>query len=509
MEQKRQTSSSPLLRVLTLTLQAALLIPVICCTTLLPTVQADASSNSIPRSTHNGHYQRLREAATADASAAASNSRNNRDKSAESQQLPALLQERPPWNPSPQIDDTGFVSGAFSRVPGEWESEVQLGGSHQDPLHLEMVQAHIRQVPGDGNCLFHSISTCMAYANNNHTQMEYPHHLGWLYKHSAQLRQQAVDCLRHQRKILFLQGHEYLRAHDLVEAAAAQYGISATEYCDFMQQDSYWGGGPEIVALCNVLKRPIHVYELASGTTSLPSGGGGGGHSDHANGGRAGSSHNNQNNNHHHLSNTNNKEKNVFVLRRMACFGSPRFDKKEPFHILSADSRFPDISPGKQLSSGNHFLAVFPLERQKSSLQKWIRAEQRRKRLLARKQRRHQKDNLKKKKQGVRGGGGGSDSSFASSSFLEDDDRRRNNANMKVKNDDEHAYFPWDEYQILEPPQRMVLERARMRQQQQRAAAAAAAAESPVKSYLSGLWKRFLGSEDGGGNNDDNVEHCD
>mmetsp|Transcript_25628 Transcript_25628/g.33454 ORF Transcript_25628/g.33454 Transcript_25628/m.33454 type:complete len:161 (+) Transcript_25628:334-816(+) len=44
----------------------------------------------------------------------------------------------------------------------------------------------------------------------------------------------------------------------------------------------------------------------------------------------------------------------------MACFGSPKFDRREPLHILSADSRFPDISPGKQLSSGNHFLAMFP-----------------------------------------------------------------------------------------------------------------------------------------------------
>ena len=43
-----------------------------------------------------------------------------------------------------------------------------------------------------------------------------------------------------------------------------------------------------------------------------------------------------------------------------ACFGSPKFDRKEPLHILSADSRFPDLKPGEQLSSGNHFMAIFP-----------------------------------------------------------------------------------------------------------------------------------------------------
>jgi hypothetical protein len=137
-----------------------------------------------------------------------------------------------------------------------------------------------------------------------------------LRKTSSDLRQSAVDGLL-SRKLLFLQGHEYLRAKDLVEAAANQYGLSGKRYCELMRQDSYWGGGPEIVALCNVLRRPIHVYEL----------------------------HSNQN---------------QFQLRRMACFGSPKFDRREPLHILSADSRFPDIDPGKHMESGNHFLAMFP-----------------------------------------------------------------------------------------------------------------------------------------------------
>ena len=51
------------------------------------------------------------------------------------------------------------------------------------------------------------------------------------------------------------------------------------------------------------------------------------------------------------------------MLRRMACFGSPKYDRHEALHILSADSRFPDLSPGKQVESGNHFLAMFPEEK--------------------------------------------------------------------------------------------------------------------------------------------------
>lgn len=56
-----------------------------------------------------------------------------------------------------------------------------------------------------------------------------------------------------------------------------------------------------------------------------------------------------------------------FTLRRMACFGSPKFDRREPLHILSADSRFPDIEPRKIRKVGNHFLALFPVEDEKKN----------------------------------------------------------------------------------------------------------------------------------------------
>lgn len=54
-----------------------------------------------------------------------------------------------------------------------------------------------------------------------------------------------------------------------------------------------------------------------------------------------------------------------FTLRRMACFGSPRYDRREPLHILSADSRFPDVEPKRIRRVGNHFLALFPVTNKK------------------------------------------------------------------------------------------------------------------------------------------------
>lgn len=60
-----------------------------------------------------------------------------------------------------------------------------------------------------------------------------------------------------------------------------------------------------------------------------------------------------------------------FTLRRMACFGSPKFDRREPLHILSADSRFPDVEPRKIRKVGNHFLALFPVEDERKNM--WSR----------------------------------------------------------------------------------------------------------------------------------------
>jgi hypothetical protein len=230
----------------------------------------------------------------------------------------------------------------YPRIPGEWEAEVRsIRGSLNSKRSGEDIHAMIRQVPGDGNCLFHSISMCLHHAvngthwnlasssDNDSTDLDFSTSIDQLYQQSQILRAQAVDCLRQSQRRLFLQGKESLRANELVSAAAQQYGLTAEEYCAAMQQDCVWGGGPEIVALSNVLERPIHVYELAVLQSQSQQ-------------------------------QEQEQPNDAFCLRRMACFGSPKFDRRPALHILSADSRFPDLKPGQQLAAGNHFLAVFP-----------------------------------------------------------------------------------------------------------------------------------------------------
>ncbi len=372
---------------------------------------------------------------------------------------------KPPWNLSPNIDKEGFFTSKYKRIHGEWEygildyvdeedvnmnaddnanhatteaendarvgartTAIEEGQMYDDDIPQEPIiggkyhnldePVYVRQVPGDGNCLFHSISVSLALVTNRtHIDMtsppsqnkhnrklraakrngaqsptkhpstksmrtkslqrlrrysNYKHDLEHLHHHSRHLRSAAVDILsRNPKKLLFLQGNEYLRARDLVSAAAEQYGMTGKEYCEQMRKDSYWGGGPEIVALCNYLKRPIHVYELSS---NLEDSGGDSAYIDDENSedekDRFGidesgsiSERNGKSGRQRPLSVLDSFKTECnshFHLRRMACFGSPKYDRREALHILSADSRFPDIEKGKQLPSGNHFLALFP-----------------------------------------------------------------------------------------------------------------------------------------------------
>eukprot|EP00559_Dactyliosolen_fragilissimus_P008121 CAMPEP_0184872182 /NCGR_PEP_ID=MMETSP0580-20130426/41137_1 /TAXON_ID=1118495 /ORGANISM="Dactyliosolen fragilissimus" /LENGTH=403 /DNA_ID=CAMNT_0027374933 /DNA_START=43 /DNA_END=1254 /DNA_ORIENTATION=+ len=312
---------------------------------------------------------------------------------------PYLYYPDPPWKPSPKIDKDGFLTQRYMRISGEWETEANIGGKHGSRSkafrNLSNIPVTIRQVPGDGNCLFHSLSACLSLVESGkHISMrrntienasdkdakssskQNEHDFTSRHKHkrkrskrtkgiyekSRLLRQRAVDALSsNPRRMLFLQGSEYLRARDLVDAAAAQYDMTGEEYCELMRKDSYWGGGPEIVALCNVLRRPIHVYELTSSTGNSDSPRL---ESDEAGHGQSGGAIDDRNTGRKRKKSRSlaliGNKKAEFRLRRMACFGSPKFDGKEPLHILSADSRFPDLRPGKQNAAGNHFLAIFP-----------------------------------------------------------------------------------------------------------------------------------------------------
>jgi len=139
-------------------------------------------------------------------------------------------------------------------------------------------------------------------------------------KISMKLRKLAVEALSNSKEKLYMEGDECITSGELLELIASHYNTSGEEYCKNMLKEKTWGGGPEIVAISNRIKRPIHVYELD--TEGI---------------------------------------KRKFEFKICAQFGSPTFDNRPPLYILCADGRFPHIIPGFHKKQGDHFLALFPV----------------------------------------------------------------------------------------------------------------------------------------------------
>jgi len=266
---------------------------------------------------------------------------------------------------SPRVDADGFLHEVFEVVDG-CEEETGHRPGWSTPFSP---RALVRQVPGDGSCLFHALSAALCLAEGGaHADAG---DIAPLLARSARLRALAVDALEGDRaKKLWVQGGEAISCGELLAAVSEQYGISPEAYCAKLRKPSEWGGGPEIVALANALRRPIHVYELvaAAGRGEAAAGaaaGGTGGSAAAVMPGRAGAGAAAGDGDGDEVA----PSASGFRLRRIACFGSPRFDwsGRRALHVLSADSRFPDLTPGSQLASGNHFLAIFPCGRHPGS----------------------------------------------------------------------------------------------------------------------------------------------
>lgn len=152
----------------------------------------------------------------------------------------------------------------------------------------------VRQVPGDGACLFHSIAVWISFIRyGKHFRFD------WRMRSlSNTLRQLAVEMLRTNQSF-YVESNETITSTELLAYISDYHNTTAKEYLDKMMKAREWGGGPEIIALCNHFQCPIHVYELST-QGLFP------------------------------------KE---FCLQICAKFGSPIFDDKLPICILHADGR--------------------------------------------------------------------------------------------------------------------------------------------------------------------------
>ena len=194
----------------------------------------------------------------------------------------------------------------------------------------------IRQVSSDGSCLFHAIGAGLLHdewlLHATSTESQHPP-MSRIIEFSSKLRQHAVNVLKDNPKRQFTMNQDgekvTVTASSLVQLAADQYGISSNEYLTSMQDESVWGGGPEIIALASELNRQIVVLEPHNRSID-------GSHGD------------------------------VCYLKVRARFGDARFDDDgscigNAIYILCANQQFPE-SRGRGRRECNHFLAVFPFQ---------------------------------------------------------------------------------------------------------------------------------------------------
>ena len=100
----------------------------------------------------------------------------------------------------------------------------------------------VRQVPGDGGCLFHSLSVCFTYLKcGKHILFD-----GHMRKLSNQLRNLSSDVLQ-QNVTLLIEDGVGMDSATLLQEISMQYKISPSEYAQQIRNPSTWGGGPEII----------------------------------------------------------------------------------------------------------------------------------------------------------------------------------------------------------------------------------------------------------------------
>lgn len=121
--------------------------------------------------------------------------------------------------------------------------------------------------------MFHALTAALKHMAIGDTPVERRvHHALTSYdlNFSRTLRHKAVDVLKLENVTLDI-GDNFpaLPASALLKLAAADLSLSPAQYCKNMLMDREWGGGPEIIALCNYMQLPIHVYELKSRRVGL------------------------------------------------------------------------------------------------------------------------------------------------------------------------------------------------------------------------------------------------
>ena len=99
---------------------------------------------------------------------------------------------------------------------------------------------YVKQVPGDGSCLFHALAVCLHHKTTARHCKSFDQRLKHL---SRWLRKVAVDYLSRNNLELFVEEDVgNITSNDLLSMVAEKYNVTTKEYCDKMRNSTEWGG---------------------------------------------------------------------------------------------------------------------------------------------------------------------------------------------------------------------------------------------------------------------------
>ena len=151
---------------------------------------------------------------------------------------------------------------------------------HYDPLPPtdEGQYFVLRNVPGDGDCVFHavlsSVYISMGMLNPDYTTTTSSNMLSSMV---YEMRNVVANFLSSPEGTLYVSNKPHgkrrlVRCTDLLTSAANGEAMSREEYLQKLRmpgrKGGLYGGGPELTVLSNVLRRPISIYHLSQSTTT-------------------------------------------------------------------------------------------------------------------------------------------------------------------------------------------------------------------------------------------------
>ena len=95
-----------------------------------------------------------------------------------------------------------------------------------DRSSAEVQEFHVRQVPGDGSCMFHAVSAGLTYLKTNkHVTFD-----SEMREFSQKLRKISVDVLNSYNEPFEIDGRD-INSQKLLSMAAESVNLTTTQYC--------------------------------------------------------------------------------------------------------------------------------------------------------------------------------------------------------------------------------------------------------------------------------------